>query len=134
MAHTQRLPRPVTESWDWQRLGACRGVDQQAFFHPNGERGESARERENRAKQICSGCRVQTECREHALQIEEPYGTWGGLGQRERWKLVQQRRAERAANLAARSNDDDGFPDDKPSAAAHEDRRPRPSQPGDGCS
>jgi WhiB family redox-sensing transcriptional regulator len=98
VTYTQRLPTPVAEAWDWQRLGACRGMDVQAFFHPTGERGAAARERERHAKQICSGCPVRPQCRAHALQVEEPYGTWGGLGERERWELIRkQRRLTRAA-------------------------------------
>ncbi|MBN9739388.1 MULTISPECIES: WhiB family transcriptional regulator [unclassified Pseudonocardia] len=99
MTHTQRLPPPVSETWDWQRLGACRGMDVQSFFHPPGERGAAARERERNAKQICAGCQVRPECLQHALRIEEPYGTWGGVGERERWEIVRRKRRE--ARLAS---------------------------------
>lgn len=101
MAETTRLPSPVIESWDWQRHAACRGMDVAAFFHPYGERGEPWRERERRAKQVCQGCPVRQECLDHSLAVEEPFGTWGGLGERERWEIVQRRR--RAARPADRT-------------------------------
>lgn len=95
MAYTDRLPAPVTEAWDWQRRAACRGMDVTAFFHPAGERGIAARQREDRAKQVCSGCPVRAECLDYSLTIEEPYGTWGGLGERERWEIVCRNRTAR---------------------------------------
>jgi hypothetical protein len=33
------LPAPVTEIWDWQLRGACRGLDGGVFFPPDHERG-----------------------------------------------------------------------------------------------
>ena len=36
MADTRRLPVPVTDIWDWQMRGACRGMDSALFFHPGG--------------------------------------------------------------------------------------------------
>ncbi|MBW0104385.1 WhiB family transcriptional regulator [Pseudonocardia sp. KRD291] len=95
MAYTARLPAPVTEEWDWQRQAACRGMDAAAFFHPPGERGPAWRRREEQAKQVCAGCPVRQECLQHSLQIEEPFGTWGGVGERERWDMVLHQRAVR---------------------------------------
>lgn len=84
MADTRRLPIPVAESWDWQRHGACRGMDSALFFHPERERGPAKADREARAKQVCRGCPVLEPCRRHALATEEPYGVWGGLSEAER--------------------------------------------------
>ena len=39
MADIPRLPRPVTEVWEWQIRGACRDMDSKLFFHPDGARG-----------------------------------------------------------------------------------------------
>ncbi len=105
MAYTDRLPAPVTEAWDWQRRAACRGMDVAAFFHPAGERGAAALQREEQAKQVCSGCPVRAECLDYSLAIEEPYGTWGGLGERERWVIVCRNRSARHEMEAA-----DGMP------------------------
>ena len=57
MADIRRFPVPVTDIWDWQMDGACRGMDSGFFFHPEGERGPAGR-RETRAKQICRTCPV----------------------------------------------------------------------------
>ena len=70
--------------WDWQLAGACRTVNPEVFFHPEGERGPRRRSRDAAAKAICSACPVVAACRSHALEIREPYGVWGGLSEAER--------------------------------------------------
>ncbi|TCP50110.1 WhiB family redox-sensing transcriptional regulator [Tamaricihabitans halophyticus] len=84
MAETSRLPSPVADAWDWQRYGACRGMDSELFFHPDAERGYARDRRIAQAKQICRRCPVQPECRNHALTVREPFGIWGGLDESER--------------------------------------------------
>lgn len=84
VADTRRLPIPVTEIYDWQMQGACRGMDSAFFFHPEGERGPARASREIRAKQVCRSCPVVEQCRRHALSAHEPYGVWGGLSESER--------------------------------------------------
>jgi WhiB family redox-sensing transcriptional regulator len=91
VADTHRLPVPVTDIWDWQMRGACRGMDSALFFHPEGERGPARAGREARAKQICSSCPVLVRCRAHALAVHEPYGVWGGLSESERVEIVRAR-------------------------------------------
>ena len=39
MVDVSRLPGPISETWDWQRLAACRGRNSDMFFHPRAERG-----------------------------------------------------------------------------------------------
>ena len=108
MASIVRLPLPIDRHWDWQRWAACRGMDQSAFFHPPGERGAPLREREERAKEICAGCPVRERCLEHSLRVEEDYGTWGGLGERERRALILQRRRARRGPMTATESDAPG--------------------------
>ena len=91
MADVRRLPVPVTDIWDWQMRGACRGMDSTFFFHPEGERGPARVGREARAKQVCQGCPVLEQCRTHALAVQEPYGVWGGLSESERDEIVRSR-------------------------------------------
>lgn len=91
VADTRRLPVPVTETWDWQLHGACRGMDSAFFFHPEGERGLARARREARAKVVCLGCPVLEQCRRHALSVQEPYGVWGGLSESERDELIRGR-------------------------------------------
>lgn len=89
VADTRRLPVPVTTVWDWQMLGACRGMDSTVFFHPEGERGPARASREAEAKQVCRTCPVLDECRAHALAVHEPYGVWGGLSESEREEIIR---------------------------------------------
>jgi WhiB family redox-sensing transcriptional regulator len=88
MSDVRRLPGPIVDLWDWQRLGACRGRDSAQFFHPDGERGTSRRRRERGAKAVCVTCPVRSECAAHALTVQEPYGVWGGFSESERLRLL----------------------------------------------
>ena len=89
MSNVRRLPGPIADLWDWQRLGICRGRDSAQFFHPDGERGRARMQREQRAKEMCRRCPVIEECRSHALEVGEPYGVWGGLSESERDLLLK---------------------------------------------
>ena len=88
MTNVSRLPGPISELWDWQRLGSCRGRDSAQFFHPDGERGASRGRREAAAKSVCQTCPVRAECAAHALAAREPYGVWGGFTEAERLRLL----------------------------------------------
>jgi WhiB family redox-sensing transcriptional regulator len=44
------------------------------------------------AKAVCSGCGVRVACLEHALTIREKQGVWGGATERERRRIIRQRR------------------------------------------
>jgi len=84
MSTISRLPGPVADLWEWQFDGSCRREKADVFFHPDGERGPSRRHRDSTAKAVCRRCPVLQTCREHALQVHEPYGVWGGLTEHER--------------------------------------------------
>jgi WhiB family transcriptional regulator, redox-sensing transcriptional regulator len=88
MSNVRRLPGPISDKWDWQRLGACRGRDSAQFFHPDGERGSSRNRREAKAKVVCTTCPVRAECAAHALAVREPYGVWGGFSEAERLRIL----------------------------------------------
>ena len=88
MTNVARLPGPVADVWDWQRLGLCRGRDSAQFFHPDGERGASRGRREAAAKSLCRTCPVRAQCAAHALNTREPYGVWGGFTETERLRLM----------------------------------------------
>lgn len=89
MAEISRLPIPVMEEWEWQYKGACRDLDPEMFFHPDGERGPRRRNRENAAKAVCATCPVIAACRAHALAVQEPYGIWGGLSEDDRAVILE---------------------------------------------
>lgn len=61
--------------------GACAGADLSLFYPV---RGESAA----KGKAICATCPVLTACREWAIARRERHGTWGGLSERERRKIL----------------------------------------------
>jgi WhiB family redox-sensing transcriptional regulator len=90
----------VVDHWDWQRHAACRGMDLELFFHPEGERDPSRGQRVAHAKTICAGCPVAAACRSWAHRVEEPYGIWGGEGEDERRALLRRRRFARPAPAA----------------------------------
>ena len=84
MAEVTRLPGPVADLWLWQLDGSCRRESPDVFFHPDGERGPSRRNRDSQAKAVCATCPVIENCREHALRVREPYGVWGAMTTTER--------------------------------------------------
>ena len=38
MTDVSRLPGPMIDAWEWQYEAACRDLDTELFFHPEGER------------------------------------------------------------------------------------------------
>ena len=88
MADVRRLPGQLSDRWDWQVRGACRGVDSTVFFHPDFERGAERATRDATAKTLCHTCPVVDQCRTHALEVREPYGIWGGLTAQDRHDIL----------------------------------------------
>lgn len=78
------IEEPI-EELSWQDDANCLGVDPDLFFP---ERGASTRE----AKEVCRGCIVRLDCLEYALSNGEKFGIWGGLSERERRRMMRQRR------------------------------------------
>jgi WhiB family redox-sensing transcriptional regulator len=70
---------------DWRKLGACRGLDA-SIFYPDED--DDATE----AKSVCELCSVRAACLEHALLNREKVGVWGGATERERRRIIRQRR------------------------------------------
>ncbi|MDP4666820.1 MAG: WhiB family transcriptional regulator [Candidatus Nanopelagicales bacterium] len=94
MADLSRLPGPNADFWDWQLDSACRGLDSDIFYHPDGERGSARERRVATAKAICAACPVMAQCRAHALKTKEPYGVWGGLGEEDREVIYAQQASQ----------------------------------------
>ena len=69
----------------WRQHGACRGIDPDVFFPVSDEEAEEA-------KAICATCPVREPCLEYALANRERDGVWGGATERERRRLIRQRR------------------------------------------
>jgi WhiB family redox-sensing transcriptional regulator len=71
----------------WRKLAACRGLDVEAFYPVTEDEADAAE-----AKAVCAVCPVRQACLEHALAHREREGIWGGTTERERRRIVRQRR------------------------------------------
>ena len=78
------VPVSITEI-TWRNRGACNGLDPAVFF-PDSE------ENADEAKSICSECVVRSSCLEHALAVRERDGVCGGMTEKERRRIIRQRR------------------------------------------
>lgn len=68
---------------DWPSQAACRHADPDALFVLGAA--------QNRAKVVCRGCPVRTECLADALDNRIEFGVWGGMTERERRALLRRR-------------------------------------------
>ena len=75
----------LSNSSSWRDQAACRGLDPEVFY-PVNEEEEAA------AKSICAECTVRQTCLEHAITHREKEGIWGGATERERRRIIRQRR------------------------------------------
>lgn len=73
------------EDTKWWDLGACKGLEA-SIFYPDDEPEAQA------AKMVCEGCAVQSRCLDHALSFREKSGVWGGATERDRRRILRQRR------------------------------------------
>ena len=84
-SRTREVTGPVGQNW--RSIGLCRGSDIMVFYPPP-EDDSLAEE----AKTICTMCAVRRPCLEFALTTREKHGVWGGLTERERRRVLRQRR------------------------------------------
>ena len=70
--------------------GACVGAPTALFF-PN----EGDEQIIDTAKRLCATCPIIDQCADHALTHREPYGVWGGLSEKDRRRILRQRRQSR---------------------------------------
>jgi WhiB family transcriptional regulator, redox-sensing transcriptional regulator len=71
----------------WRQQAACRGLDP-VIFYPLSDEEEDV----EAAKRVCAQCAVSEACLEHALAVREKEGVWGGCTERERRRILRQRR------------------------------------------
>jgi WhiB family transcriptional regulator, redox-sensing transcriptional regulator len=69
----------------WRQSAACRGVDPDVFYPVSDEDADAARS-------VCAQCNVRQACLEYALVNRERDGVWGGATERERRRILRQRR------------------------------------------
>ena len=86
----------------WEELGdqphlkgaKCTNTSNDSFFPERGTAQVTARD----AKKVCRGedgrpvCPVKDACLEYALENKERFGIWGGYSERERARLLKERR------------------------------------------
>jgi WhiB family transcriptional regulator, redox-sensing transcriptional regulator len=70
-------------SRDWTTAGACQNSDPDELFVQGAA--------QNRAKAVCQGCPVRTECLADSLDNKVEFGVWGGMTERERRALLRRR-------------------------------------------
>ena len=68
---------------DWSKNARCRATDPDELFVQGAA--------QNRAKAVCMGCPVRTECLADALDNRVEFGVWGGMTERERRALLKRR-------------------------------------------
>ena len=68
---------------EWAASGACRRSDPDELFVQGAA--------QNRAKTVCLGCVVRTECLADALDHRVEFGVWGGMTERERRAVLKKR-------------------------------------------
>jgi len=70
---------------DWMSRGRCNDQPPSLFFPSDGVGVEIAR-------RICATCSVKEMCREYALEQRIDHGVWGGTSERERRRILRDRR------------------------------------------
>ncbi|OON82539.1 WhiB family transcriptional regulator [Streptomyces tsukubensis] len=82
---------------EWIRHAACVGVDPELFFPISAE--DAGDDQRARARRVCEGCPVRSQCLAWALETGQRSGVWGGMDEHERAALS--RRRNRARQLAS---------------------------------
>ena len=80
---TVLLSEGAAEPQAWVAASACRNADPDELFVTGAA--------QNRAKAVCMGCPVRTECLSDALDNQVEFGVWGGMTERERRALLRRR-------------------------------------------
>jgi len=75
----------IAMSASWQKVAACRGLSTEIFY-------PAPEEDADQAKAVCAICPVRETCLEYALAYREREGIWGGCTERERRRILRQRR------------------------------------------
>lgn len=68
---------------DWRVRAACRDENPDQLFVRGAE--------QRKARMVCVGCPVRTECLGEALDNRIEFGVWGGMTERERRALLRRR-------------------------------------------
>jgi WhiB family transcriptional regulator, redox-sensing transcriptional regulator len=74
-------------SQSWRQQAACQGLDPNIFYPASDDEADA-----DPAKAVCAECPIRLACLEHALTSREKDGIWGGATERERRRIIRQRR------------------------------------------
>lgn len=72
---------------EWMADGNCRSQPPALFFPSDGVGVDAAR-------RLCATCPVKSPCLEYALRNRIDHGVWGGTSERERRRILRQRRLD----------------------------------------
>jgi WhiB family redox-sensing transcriptional regulator len=84
----------IPDEYAWMLEGNCRRAETREFFPSNGQGVEAA-------QKICRECPVKTDCLEYALLHHIDQGVWGGASERERRRILRDRRRARPRAVSA---------------------------------
>ena len=70
---------------NWLAKAKCRDMDPAIFFPSDGVGVQAA-------QRICAECSVREECLEYALVEHVDHGVWGGASERQRRRILRERR------------------------------------------
>lgn len=73
------------KSLAWRAHARCKGIDPEVFYPVSDEDSDEA-------KSICGECPVRLQCLEYAIVARERDGVWGGATEKERRRIIRQRR------------------------------------------
>jgi WhiB family redox-sensing transcriptional regulator len=89
MTQQWREATPITQhaelTGQWRQYARCLGADPDLFYPASDDAAEAA-------KAICAVCPVREPCLEYAVTAREKEGVWGGRTEKERRRLIRQRR------------------------------------------
>lgn len=74
---------------EWMSRGLCSDKPPEVFFPSDGVGVD-------RARKICADCPVKGQCLEYALVNRIDHGVWGGTSERERRRILRQRKRQTA--------------------------------------
>ena len=79
---------------EWMANGLCAEKHPSIFFPSDGVGVEKARK-------ICNECPMQTPCLEYALRNRIDHGVWGGTSERQRRRILKERRVKALQRTSA---------------------------------
>jgi WhiB family transcriptional regulator, redox-sensing transcriptional regulator len=79
---------------EWMAQGLCAEKHPSIFFPSDGVGVEKARK-------ICNECPMPTHCLEYALRNRIDHGVWGGTSERQRRRILKERRVKALARASA---------------------------------